>query len=68
MGRLTSLVGNMEREIEVGKLGWHGNFKRDSTEKNMLFFIFCVTKERRKISQLVYIWVKKSKVLISSID
>ena len=44
---LESLVSVTERETEVGKLGWH----RNSTEFDRnFFFLFCVTKEKRRIS------------------
>ena len=46
--RLASLVGITEREIEVGKLGWHGNSTRDLTEQIYIFSLCCVTKEEKK--------------------
>ena len=47
--RLASLVGITEREIGVGKLGLQGN-STGFDRKNIIFFLFCVTKEKRKIS------------------
>ena len=49
MSRLASLVGLTERGTGVGKLGWH-KILWDLTGKIIFFFLFCVTKEKRKIS------------------
>ena len=46
--RLASLVDITEGETEVGKLGWHGN--STGFDRENAFFLFCVTKEERKIS------------------
>ena len=48
--RVASLVGITERETGVGKLGWHGNSTRFDRKNICFFFLFCVTKEKRKIS------------------
>ena len=47
--RLASLVGITERGTGVGKLGWHGN-STGFDRRNIFFFLFCVSKEKRKIS------------------
>ena len=46
--RLASFVGITERETGIGKLGWHGN--STGFDRKNCFFLFCVTKEKRKIS------------------
>ena len=48
--RLASLVGITERKTGVSKLGWHGNSTRFD-KKNTLFFLFYVTKKKRKINK-----------------
>ena len=46
-----NLVGKTERETGVGKLGWHGN--STGFDRKNVFFLFCVTKEKRKISLFI---------------
>ena len=47
MPRLASIVGITERESRVGQLGWHESFNRKNIS---VFFLFCVTREKGKIS------------------
>ena len=53
--RLASLVSITKRETGVGKLGWQGNSTGKEKIGKKTFFLFCVTKEKRKISLLIYI-------------